>query len=143
MKNQVLNVEQMKYLQKLGIDTSKAKMSWYAIYETLPNWYNELNIRDDVFDKNYPSVPTFTLQDMLEMLPLSITDRFYDEAFPQTAILKILPYGDNKWDIKYIEQKRYYPVFEIENLSDLLTCAYEALCWLAENNYIENNNENK
>ena len=62
MKNQVLSVEQMQYLQELGIDTSRAKMSWYAIYETLPNWYNELNIRDDVFDKNYPSVPTFTLQ---------------------------------------------------------------------------------
>lgn len=61
MKNQVLSVEQMQHLKKLGVDISKAKMSWYAIYETEPNWYNELNIRDDVFDKNYPSVPTFTL----------------------------------------------------------------------------------
>lgn len=69
MKSQVLSVEQMKRLQELGVDTSKAKMAWYAIYETLPNWYNELRIRDDVFDKNYPSVPTFTLQDMLEMMP--------------------------------------------------------------------------
>lgn len=67
----------MKHLQELGVDTSNAKMSWYAIYETEPNWYNELNIRDDVFDKNYPSVPTFTLQDMLEMLPDGIEDGGY------------------------------------------------------------------
>lgn len=93
MKSQVLSVEQMKRLQELGVDTSKAKMAWYAIYETLPNWYNELRIRDDVFDKNYPSVPTFTLQDLLEMMPNN-------------------------------------------EIPDLLTCAYETLCWLAENNYI-------
>ena len=126
MKNQVLNIEQMKYLQELGVDTSTAKMSWYAIYETLPNWYNELNIRDDVFDKNYPSVPTFTLQNMLEMLPKYILIDGYK------YFLYIYPLTN--WVVKYDNLNRSTP-YKFES-ADIMNAVYECLCWLAENNYI-------
>jgi predicted nucleic-acid-binding Zn-ribbon protein len=71
------------------------------------------------------------------MMPYKIIDYFSDNSiFPQTATLKIIPVSDNKYIIKYVEQKHYWGIYESENSSDLLTCAYEALCWLAENNYI-------
>lgn len=138
MKTQVLSIEQMQHLQNLGVDISKAKMAWYAIYETEPNWYNELNIRDDVFDKNYPSVPTFTLQDMLEMLPYEIEDYFRSNGkdFKSHARMKIITYGNNKWQIIYREIIMYLYIFESSE-TDLLTCAYETLCWLAENGYLK------
>lgn len=132
MKNQVLSIEQMKHLQELGVDASKAKMSWYAIYETLPNWYNELRIRDDVFDKNYPSIPTFTLQDILEMISNCFTYE-YEYKFM---------YYLGTWHSKYmpmIDDDDYF----ISSNTNPLICAYETLCWLAENNYIKSRNENK
>lgn len=133
MKNQVLSIEQMKHLQELGVDTSKAKMAWYAIYETLPNWYNELHIRDDVFDKNYPSVPTFTLQDMLDMIPYLLFGKYF---------FNINKSSHRWWFIKYTDYlaKDDYEFFHGSNL---LEVAYQCLCWLAENNYIGGNNENK
>lgn len=131
MKNQVLSVEQMKHLQKLGVDTSKAKMSWYAIYETLPNWYNELNIRDDVFDKNYPSVPTFTLQDILEMIPKTIL--FKEEVY-HFEMLK----GNERYTIGYsrVNDDNDLESYIVITESNILTCAYETLCWLVRNKYI-------
>lgn len=142
MKEKVLSVEQMQHLKELGVDTSKASMCWYAIYETLPNWYNELNIRDDVFDKNYPSVPTLTLQEMLEMIPESITS---DNTLYHFELLKLgssysIGYkgivDENDGDYNKIE---YHILLWDKNL---LTCAYETLCWLAENNFIGGGNEN-
>lgn len=136
MKNQVLNIEQMQHLKELGVDISKAKMAWYAIYETLPNWYNELNIRDDVFDKNYPSVPTFTLQDMLGIIPGSIMS---DNIFYHFELLNLT----SAYSIGYKgfvgEDNDGHSMMEYHILlwnTNLLTCAYEILCWLAENNYI-------
>lgn len=137
MKTQVLSVEQMKHLQELGVDISKAKMAWYAIYETLPNWYNELRIRDDVFDKNYPSVPTFTLQEILEMIPSSITS---DNIVYHFELLKLnFSYSmgykgivdENDGDYNMID---YHILLWDKNL---LTCAYEMLCWLVENEHLK------
>lgn len=140
MEQQVLSIEQMRHLQELGVDTSKAKMAYYAIYETLPNWYNELRIREREFDGYYPFVPTFTLQDMLEMMLYEIRGYFFDQ---QTAILKIIPVSGNKYIVSCIEQKYYRVIYESKNPSDLLTCAYETLCWLAENEFIGDNDEKR
>jgi hypothetical protein len=133
MKNQVLSIEQMQHLQELGVDTSKAKMAWYATYESEPNWYNMLRERDNIFDNNCPHIPALTLQEMLEMMLYEIRGYFFDQ---QTAILKIIPVSDNKYIVSCIEQKYYRVIYESKNPSDLLTCAYETLCWLAENEFI-------
>ena len=132
MEQQVLSVEQMKHLQKLGVDTSKAKMAYYAIYETLPNWYNELHIRDDIFDKNYPSVPTFTLQDMLEMMPPRFSSIPFEDKEQYVIHYMVMEKLTGKWFIGYtygLIKGKWIIKFQ----GDLLTCAYEALCWLAKN----------
>jgi len=137
MKNQVLSIEQMQHLQNLSVDTSKAKMAYYAIYETLPNWYNELRIRDDIFDKNYPSVPTFTLQEMLEVIRENSDDNRID--------INITTGFFETWKI-YVEiyHKHLKPnQVEIFEHQDLLPCVYDVFCWLAENNYIGGKNEKR
>lgn len=74
MKNQVLSIEQMQELKKLGIDTSKASMFWhpafyrnngildYDRYEDIPRIKLENN-----YNLEY-DIPTFTLQDILKYL---------------------------------------------------------------------------
>lgn len=132
MKEQVLSIEQMQRLKELGIDTSKAKMAWYAIYETEPNWYNELNIRDDIFDKNYPSVPTFTLQDILEMMPRTI---YWNEDTYHFEMLK----GESGYTICYglINDNNDLMYCMIIHESNVIDCAYETLCWCAKNRHLK------
>ena len=138
MRNQVLSIEQMQHLQELGVDTSKASCYW---------WYAEG--RDYLYwgkcsDAN--GIPTFNLQDMLEMMPKKILIEMENdfcrsvEAFFLEASLNIC--NDN-WQCGYIHfSKREDCIdFKYEN-TDLLTCTYETLCWLAKNNYIGGNNGN-
>ena len=138
MKNQVLSVEQMKHLQELGVDTSKASCAYYAFYESEPNYY-ELRIRDSALEidpQTIPFIPTFTLQDMLEMLPDGIEDGGYVffPTFKRTL---------TNWMGGYCNFT-YGMEIGVFLLPDLLTCAYETLCWLAENGYLKGgNNENK
>lgn len=123
MEKQVLSIKQMRHLQKLGVDTSMAKIAWYATYETEPNWYNELRIRDDVFDKNYPSVPTFTLQDMLEMMPKAI-------LIDGNKHLLMICLLHKKWVVGYDGVNCFVA------RKNLIYALYNRVCWLAENNYL-------
>jgi hypothetical protein len=122
MKNQVLSIEQMQHLKELGVDTSNAKMAWYATYETKLNRYNELRVKDEVYDKHYPSIPTFTLQDMLEMIA----------DIPDFYKIKIAHEEDDGWCFGVFGEIKYINDYQ----TNLLDLAYQTLCWLAENNYI-------
>lgn len=137
MKTQVLSVEEMKHLKELGVDTSSAKMAWYATYHSEPNWYNHLMERNNIFDNNYPHIPALTLQDILEMMPESITS---DNTLYHFELLKL---GSSTYSIGYKgivdENNGDSNKFEYHILlwdKNLLTCANEMLCWLAENNHI-------
>lgn len=65
MNKQVLSIDQMQELIELGIDTSKASCYWYGTDET------EFVCFGTDMDKDCGNeiCPTFTLQDILEMLP--------------------------------------------------------------------------
>lgn len=137
MNTEVLSVEQMKHLQELGVDISKAKMCWYAIYETLPNWFNELRIREKEFDGYYPFVPTFTTQDMIEMMPESITSDNMLYCFELLKLGSSYSMGykgvidEDNGDENRID---YHILLWDKNL---LKCTYEMLCWLAENEHLK------
>ena len=143
MKTQVLSVEQMKHLQELGVDTNGASMMYHFwVDKKYKNCF--LLSADIATPYDSENVPTFTLQDMLEMMPYEINDYFRSNGkdFKSFARIKIISYGNGKWQIIYRECIMYLYIFESSE-TDLLTCAYETLCWLAENNYIGGKNENK
>ena len=76
MKNQVLSLEQMLKLQRLGIDISSAGMCWCGSTGCKDEKY-ELEIHEDVINQKRDSsfweiIPTFTLQDIIKLLPLRI-----------------------------------------------------------------------
>jgi hypothetical protein len=107
-----------------------AKMAWYATYETEPNWYNELRIRDDVFDKNYPSVPAFTLQDMLEMMPKEILV----ERYKHLLMICVL---HQQWVVGYDGMNSFVA------RKNLIYALYNRVCWLAKNRYLKGGNNEK
>ena len=66
MKDQVLSVSQCRELISLGLNMENASMCW--IIEE--NGEHQLTFNRPICDKEL--LPTFTLQDILEMLPKSI-----------------------------------------------------------------------
>lgn len=118
----VLDIDQMKYLQKIGIDTSKASMCWVCLTKQ-PSL--------SLYNKDYPKdddkvIPAFTLQDILDLLPNKVDE---DTSYP------IMIYSlSNLWYIRY----GYYEDLNIITLcsEELIDASYEMLCWCAENGYI-------
>lgn len=137
MRNQVLSVEQMLNLKRLGIDISSAGMCWCS---PTGNEKWELEIHEDVINQKRNSafweiIPTYTLQDILDKLP------HYLNPFPSKQIL-----------FAWMIEKDAIAYRNVEDIDDclkhftddlLIDAAYEVLCWCIENGYIgkENNYE--
>lgn len=127
---QVLSVEQMKHLQELGLDTSDGSMCWcYALSYKNAKW--ELEIYEDVIDQKrdsnfWETLPTYTLQDILDKLP-PVIKKYYWLAIRVSA-------HKGMWYVEYNGRGCTLSYFYSENLID---AAYEMLCWCIENGYVE------
>lgn len=120
MSKLILDIEQMKHLQELGVDTSNASMCWVFLAKQ-PSL--------SFYFKDYPKddkkvIPAFTLQDILDILP------FKREGASLTIIKE-----ENSYVLVYEDEDGgASPVFINEQAID---SAYEMLCWCAENGIIE------
>ncbi len=129
---QVLSVEQMKHLQELGLDTSDGSMCWcYALSYKNAKW--ELEIYEDVIDQKrdsnfWKTLPTYTLQDILDKLPKRIETEDYEFElyiyYHENGVSVFCDDGD-------ITQLAFF------SKPTLLESAYEMLCWCIENGYIK------
>lgn len=129
MKNQVLSIEQMRHLQKLGVDTSKASMIWGGTKDWQELYTPRLFEFDE--DANY-IIEAFTLQDMLEMMPSRFSSIPFEDKEQYVIHYMVMEKLTGKWFIGYtygLIKGKWIIKFQ----GDLLTCAYEALCWLAKN----------
>ena len=138
MKNQVLSINQMRHLKDLGLDTSKASMCWLKDLtkeiaegkevDITIGWDLDFNNPDFYKYEWMEGIPTFTLQDILDLLPKEISR----DGCTWSASLYI-DYENNR--IAYGNTDRYgFEVFletKIEN--NLIDAAYKKLCWLKEN----------
>ena len=132
----VLSVVQMKFLRELGLNTSDASMCYCCFYGNIEEEW-ELEIYEDVINQKRDStfldiVPTYTFQEIIELLPKEIktvTDTYY---------LTISTYDCDVWSIYYSmsDEFDYYKEFKSDSLID---AAYEMLCWCIENGYIKIN----
>lgn len=127
---QVLLVEQMTHLQELGLDTSDGSMCWcYALSYKNAKW--ELEIYEDVIDQKrdsnfWETLPTYTLQDILDKLP-PVIKKYYWLAIRVSA-------HKGMWYVEYNGRGCTLSYFYSENLID---AAYEMLCWCIEKGYIK------
>lgn len=134
MTKQVLSIEQMLNLQKLGIDTSNASASWYRAepfedFQLMPFRYPKEEL---VWSEE--SISAYTLQDILGILPTELKPAktrywlridLFDEC--------IYYYYD---DCNLVEHRG--KVFGYDGIDGLIDAAYEMLCWCIEQGYVTN-----
>ena len=75
IKEQVLTIEQMKYLQDLGVDTSDASMQYRLVHdvEEPPYWELEIHEQDAIsLDDEEDVIYTYTIGDLIEKLSNTI-----------------------------------------------------------------------
>jgi hypothetical protein len=93
----------------------------------------ELEIYEDVIDQKrdsnfWETLPTYTLQDILDKLP-PVIKKYYWLAIRVSA-------HKGMWYVEYNGRGCTLSYFYSENLID---AAYEMLCWCIENGYIKTN----
>ena len=122
---QVLSIEQMKHLQELGLDTSDASMCWCCFLGNIEEEW-ELEIYENVLNQKrdstfWETLPTYTLQDILDKLPESV--QVYDlYIFKKVGL----------WWLKYVDVTNNGTV-HLEKMPRLIDAAYYMLCWCIGN----------
>lgn len=130
---QILSIEQMKHLRDLGMDTSGASMLYcdlydeeYILVESKHQFDKEENaillegVRNSVIYCKKVT-PTYTLQDILDMLPKEISNG---------VKLHIEFDNDGMWEVSYMGRFSCIEYFCEKKLVD---AAYKMLCWVWEN----------
>lgn len=126
---QVLSVEQMKHLQELGLDTSDGSMC----FEWNESDSDNMVVTSPDADTNYDYYhETYTLQDIIELLPRSIQPNPDGETFYLN-----LYYYDLSWVVDYLNNKGDGSYFAITSNDSFIEAAYEMLCWCIENGYVK------
>ena len=132
MKNNVLSIKQMQKLTEYGIDTSNAKIFWckqvngITLNEPINGipflTFNKSNMLVGFMRFEY--TPTFTLQDMIELMP---------ESFKHDGNIYYLEIHKNSFG--YTEYEEYESMYA-SNEDSIINNAYNTLIWLLENKYI-------
>ena len=133
MKRIALTIEEMQHLKELGVDTSGASMCYKKIIEdpfdfTTDYW--KLYLRDDRTINGHYTKPTFTLQDILEILPTYIEKYDYNQ-------LSIIKHVDGGLSVGYRDQYNWCAYEAFFKCHDIINAAYNMLCWCAENGYLK------
>lgn len=150
MKKQVLSIEQMQYLKKLGLDTSKASMvliyiddegntlDWEEaqdIFEHPEEFEHLYDAETGNYDHSYrKDCGVFTLSDILDLLPNEITRKDNNNE----VYLGIVYPNYGAWEVSY----GHVTVLEYFVDKDLKEAAYKMLCWCIEEGYIKTNKNN-
>jgi hypothetical protein len=129
MSKQVLSIEQMQHLKELGVDTSKASAYWHNVIKFEKKKYvNEwiLSLSDSV-TLSTKKIPTFTLQDILDLLPTEI------EKENRNYQLEVFRNPQRYFVSYYWLDNLLISLNEVE----FIDAAYEMLCWVIKNGYLE------
>lgn len=130
MRDQVLSIKQMQHLKELGVDTSNASMCWVKD----PNSEDrKISIHDEYcYEMScLRPVPTFTLQDILNIMPKELKIKVETYRTPVDCSLMLDVANDRVYYECFVWQQ--YDCVKYFNSVNLITSAYEMLCWLAEN----------
>lgn len=133
MKDQVLTIEQMQELINLGLDTSKAEFYWFQdVSWELPRVMEKDILGEELKMKPEKCTPTFSLEDILKMLPRELKP-FEGRKAWKKVWLKLSPYAGDRWEVTYENPD------ELFYRGDGITpqeAAFEMLKYLKKNNYI-------
>lgn len=126
-----LSIDQMGYLQKHGINIDCGSAIIYKISEN-PVYcgYSRNIVVVDSYINNYlDQYPSFTLQDILQLLPKQIVDTY-------NGYRLTIEFPYNEFWVGYT----HYETREILKGcygDSLIDAAYKMLCWCIENGYVK------
>lgn len=138
MSKQVLDIQQMQHLEELGVDTSKANFYWHRTkslnnYEGWDEWklhYGVLKLARGFTTINCQYVRTFTLYDILDLLPKKLQHRYEDYE-----LTLFYSHDSYDWKVQYLNENVSF--MDYKSGEELIDAAYEMLCWCAENGYVD------
>ena len=135
MSKQCLDVQQMQHLQELGLKLKETMLYW-VVYEVghENNFVTTKENAMEVIDESCGMLPAYTLQDVLDALPIDISK----DGCTWYASLYI-DFENNR--IAYGNTDRYgFEIYhEIMIEKDLIDAAYSMLCWAIKQGYVETN----
>ena len=144
MRNQVLSIEQMQKLKELGVNTSKASMCYISKYPSCDfDDGDEIVVVCNDFNKKLHNEfgPAFTLQDIIELLPKSISHKYevlsktYEDTYALVWDMEggVLKYCD---DIGCEREYTNHAIIHVNEIG-VLESLYNMLVWVAENGYLK------
>jgi hypothetical protein len=139
----VLSIEQMRRLQKLGVDTSTA------------SWFYDLKYGGDLDVVKYPErlsqyiqngngIGAFTLQDILEIMPVLYPTmkngkRILVDSSREDSGCHYQPtifHSEDGWFCSYFDSDDLLDERTSDSYNNPLDAVYDMLCWLYENDYL-------
>ena len=139
MNKQVLDIEQMKHLQELGLKMELyTTLFCYVKFEDT-DWLLKTCSDLYIIGISCESIPAYTLQDVLDLLPESIKmdGEEYYLVVEKDAVMYILWTGVAQMTKVFGKGKC------INNPQPLIDYAYEMLCWCIENGHVETSKQDK
>lgn len=130
MSKQCLDVQQMRHLQKLGLEIKETMMRW-QLANPQGKW---VLVPSNMANLKVIGIPAYTLQDILGILPTELKpakNRYWlrIDLFDEC----IYYYYD---DCNLVEHRK--KVFGYDGIDGLIDAAYEMLCWCIEQGYVTN-----
>ena len=131
MSKQCLDVQQMQYLQELGLELDYDTLYRYVKFEDT-DWLLKPLSDLKIIGISFKYIPAYTLQDVLDALPKDISK----DGCTWYASLYI-DFENNR--IAYGNTDRYgFEIYhEIMIEKDLIDAAYSMLCWCIENGFVK------
>ena len=136
MTKQVLDVQQMQHLQKLGLELKETTL----IYAGGGGKYGLFLTRqiDKILWKS--TYPAYTLQDVLDALPIQIEIPLHPECGKYELRIKRMVFNTGKvMHAVVYEKSDYINWFVLQSHEKLIDAAYELLVWCIENKFVETN----
>ena len=141
MAKQVLSIGQMQHLQELGMELKDTMLYWIVF--KVGNEKNFVTTREnamEVIDESCGMLPAYTLQDVLDALPVQVEIPLHPEKGKYELRIKRMVFNEYKvmYAVVY-EQQDYIDWIVLYSDKVLIDAAYELLVWCIENKFVETN----
>ena len=145
---QILSIEQMLHLQELGLKLKEAMLYWARCVDNNPRAATHYgkwvlikgNNAQTVGLMHWEFIPAYTLQDVLDALPIQIEIPLHPECGKYELRIKRMVFNTGKvMHAVVYEKSDYINRFVLQSHEELIDAAYEMLCWVIEQGYVETN----
>lgn len=129
MSKHVLDIDQVKHLQELGLEMKKTMLYWIVFNVGHEN--NFVTTREhamEVLDESCGMLPAYTLQDVLDLLPRSI-------KLENTKYDISIYFMDGKWAVDYCSDTG--ADIQSNECEEIIDAAYSRLLWCIKQGYVE------